>query len=469
MGYERLRRRGVTMDIDILVAKAGDAFTARNYKTTLDLMSHCLSSAPDNGQMFELFYSMASKRPINIISRALGPAGPIAAARTALAAGKLVAALQACHKAVWANPKSTTALRLYARIAGEDGNNGIAVLALQKAALLKPTSLPILRELGHACWKGKMYGAAQKSFLEIQRIRPADQEAARALHDLAAESTIDEGKYDEEGDFRKSAKDLDAQQRLHDEARIVRDHDDADRAIADIEATLEENPDNINSHLRLAQLHRGKSNWDEAFKSLDRCLELSPNNAKVLMTRSEIEIARRREALDVARKRLQEHPDDEQIQREIAEIETAELAFEIEELERQVAAHPTQSDLKLRLGQLYSRADRTNDAIAQFQKCVSDPRRRLGALVSLGREFIMKDRGDLAARQFQTVINEVEVMNDIKKEATYLLGTVLQKESKHREALDAFQTIYEVDISYEDVADRVDKLYDELQDNNSEE
>lgn len=456
------------MDIDILVAKAGDAFKARNYKTTLDLMSHCLASAPNDGQMFELFHSMASQRPTNIISRALGSAGPLASAQTALTAGKLVSAMQACHKALWANPKSTAALRLYAKIAGQNGNNEIAVLALQKASTLKPTSIPILRDLGHACWKAKMYGAAQKCFLEIQRIKPADQEAARALHDLAAESTIDEGKYDEDGDFRKSAKDLDAQKRLHDEARIVRDDEDADRAIADLEAGLEEDPDSINAHLTLAQLHRRKGNWHEAFKALERCLELSPNNAKVLMTRSDFEIARRQEALDAAHKRLQEHPDDEQIRSEITELEKAELDFETKELEKQLATHPTQSDLKLRLGRLYSRADRTNDAIAQFQKCVNDPRRRLVALVSLGREFLKKDRSDLAARQFHTVINEVEVMNDIKKEATYLFGKVLQEGGKPREALDAFQTIYEVDISYEDVADRVDKLYDELKDKDSE-
>jgi len=456
------------MDIDVLVAKAGEAFKARNYKTTLDLMSHCLSSAPDDGQMFELLYSMASQRPINIISRELGSAGPLASAKAALAAGKLVAASHACHKAIWANPKSTVALRLYAKIAGQNDNLEIAVLALQKASKLKPTSISILRELGHACWKAKMYGAAQKSFLEIQRIKPADQEAARALHDLAAESTINEGKYDEEGDFRTSAKDLDAQKRLHDEARIVRDDEDADRAIADLEADLEEDPDSVASHLRLAHLHRRKSDWDRAFEELDRCLELSPNNAKVLMTRSDFEIARRRETLDSARKRLREHPDDEQIQRQVADLEKAELAFETKELEKQVATHPTQTDLKLRLGRLYSRADRTNGAIAQFQKCVNDPRRRLVALVSLGREFLKKDRNDLAARQFKTVIDEVEIMNDIKKEATYLLGKVLQEDGKSREALDSFQTIYEVDISYEDVADRVDTLYDELKDTNSD-
>ena len=456
------------MDTDVLVAKAGEAFKARNYKTTLDLMSHCLASAPDDGQMFELFYTMASQRPTNIISREFGTAGPLASANAALAAGKLVAALQTCHKAIWANPKSTSALRLYAKIAGESDDLEIAVLALQKAAKLKPTNISILRELGHACWKAKMYGAAQKSFLEIQRIKPADPEASRALHDLAAESTIDEGKYDEDGDFRKSAKDLDSQKRLHGEARIVRDDEDADRAIADLEADIEEDPDSVASHLRLAQLHQKRSDWDKAFKEIDRCLELSPNNAKVLMTRSEFEIARRREALDAVRKRIREHPDDEQIQSEVAELEKAELAFETEELEKQVASLPTQSDLKLRLGRLYSRADRTNDAIAQFQKCVGDPRRRLVALVSLGREFLKKNRNDLAARQFQTVINEVEVMNDIKKESTYLMGRVLQEQGKLREALDSFQTIYEVDISYEDVADRVDALYDELGDKNSE-
>ena len=44
-------------------------------------------------------------------------------------------------------------------------------------------------------------------------------------------------------------------------------------------------------------------------------------------------------------------------------------------------------------------------------------------------------------------------------ELTYTLGSVLEKMGKKEEAIEQFKKIYEVDVSFKDVAKKVDDYY----------
>ena len=46
-----------------------------------------------------------------------------------------------------------------------------------------------------------------------------------------------------------------------------------------------------------------------------------------------------------------------------------------------------------------------------------------------------------------------------KKELHYQLGSILEKMGKAQEAIEQFKIIYEADISYKDVAAKVDRYY----------
>jgi len=66
---------------------------------------------------------------------------------------------------------------------------------------------------------------------------------------------------------------------------------------------------------------------------------------------------------------------------------------------------------------------------------------------------------DLAARTLQNAIKEKVVFDDEKKELIYNLGAVLDAMGKKDEAAEQFKLIYEVDIGYKDVQERVDAYY----------
>ena len=66
---------------------------------------------------------------------------------------------------------------------------------------------------------------------------------------------------------------------------------------------------------------------------------------------------------------------------------------------------------------------------------------------------------DLAARTLQNAIKEKLAFDDEKKELYYQLGCVYEKMNKREEAIEQFKQVYEVDISYKDVAAKVDAYY----------
>jgi tetratricopeptide (TPR) repeat protein len=118
------------------------------------------------------------------------------------------------------------------------------------------------------------------------------------------------------------------------------------------------------------------------------------------------------------------------------------------------------NDLQLRfdLGLLYFKNQRWNEAIQEFQKAQASPHKRIQSLNYLGQCFTRRGLHDLAVRAFQTAIREKENFDDEKKELIYELGDALEKSGKANEAIEQFKLIYEVDIGYRDVADKIDSF-----------
>ena len=58
-----------------------------------------------------------------------------------------------------------------------------------------------------------------------------------------------------------------------------------------------------------------------------------------------------------------------------------------------------------------------------------------------------------------TAIQEKEVFDDQKKELLYDLGLIHDQLGNQEEAMEQFKLIYGLDITYKDVADRVEAYY----------
>jgi tetratricopeptide (TPR) repeat protein len=140
-------------------------------------------------------------------------------------------------------------------------------------------------------------------------------------------------------------------------------------------------------------------------------------------------------------------------------LEAEKQVYELTECQKRAERFPTDLQIRFELGQLYFRAGKISEAIAEFQKSQNNPHRRVGSLSYLAQCFATRKMYDMAARTLQNAIKEKPVLDDEKKDLIYNLGSVLESMGKKEEAIEQFKIIYEVDIGYKDVSSKIDKYY----------
>jgi tetratricopeptide (TPR) repeat protein len=115
--------------------------------------------------------------------------------------------------------------------------------------------------------------------------------------------------------------------------------------------------------------------------------------------------------------------------------------------------------LRFALGEEFLKAGNPDKAIEEFQKAVKDPRKRIEALGLLGECFLQKGLYDLAARQLEKALEESPGLNSERgKAVVYNLGVLREKQGNLAAAKEQFLKVYEVDVSFRDVADKVTRL-----------
>lgn len=299
---------------------------------------------------------------------------------------------------------------------------------------------------------------AEATYMELMRVYPARGEISAALKNLSARKTLDQGGYealaDGTGSYRDILKNKAEAVQLEQEHRSVKSHDVADDLLVEYEGRLRSEPNNLKLVRSIAELYAQKKQFDKALEYYER-IRTSEAGADPSLEKVIAETVLRRfdhliAQLDAAKP--EEAP-------RIAQLKQERMAFQVEDCRARAERYPTDLQIKFELGQLYFQAGKFNEAMGEFQKSQSNPQRRLLSMAYLGQCLAAKGMHDMAARRIQEALKEKPGFDDEKKELIYLLGSVLEKMGKKEEAMEQFKQIYEVDISYKDVAAKVDAYY----------
>ena len=73
--------------------------------------------------------------------------------------------------------------------------------------------------------------------------------------------------------------------------------------------------------------------------------------------------------------------------------------------------------------------------------------------------FKAKGQHDLAIEQLEGANSELSLMDDTKMDIIYELGSICEAIGQLDRAADYYKQIYAVDISYRDVAQKIEKSY----------
>ena len=298
----------------------------------------------------------------------------------------------------------------------------------------------------------------EKILMDLQRDNPNDGDLNQALKNLSARKTLDEGGYGAleggEGSYRDILRNKEESVSLEQEKKAQKSEDVTARLIGEYETRLQTEPNNLKLVRSLAELYTQKKEFEKALNLYDRIKQSEMGNDPSLASAIANTIVRR---FDFQLEQV--NPFEAGHEEQAAKIRAEKLEFQITECQKRVEKYPTDLAIRFEMGQFYFQAGKFSEAISELQKAQGNPHKRLAAMSLLAQCFAKRKMFDLAARTLQNAIKEKPVFDDEKKDLIYNLGSVLEAMGKKEEAVEQFKIIYETDISYKDVAAKVDAFY----------
>lgn len=369
---------------------------------------------------------------------------------------KPMEAISAIEKLLRNDPLNLSHIKLLDKAAEAAGEPEIAIQTLSIAQEHYPHDTTILERLGRLYMKIDQPRLGRECFEALCELKPNDTAALKLLKDSMAIDSMSKDGWEKVGtkgtkftDLMKDSKEADVLAR---ESKAVMDQNDIDVLIEENKARIRREPNNVNYRRALANLYVGNKMFAEAITTLQDAQTLSGGrDPQVDQSISAIRL----QIFDEEIKKLQES-------NMMAAVESKTRdrdLFLFNDLQDRTARYPNDLQLKYDLGVLLFQQDRINDAIQQFQASQRNAQRRINSLYYIGLCFKSKQQYDMAIDQLQRAASELPVMDDMKKAVVYELGLLHELRGNQVEAMEFFKQIYQIDISYRDVAAKVEQGY----------
>ncbi len=346
----------------------------------------------------------------------------------------------------------------------------IAERAFKIALSDKKPGKDLFVEMMNVFHKFNKHELAVKAGEAAMRMDPADSRLANEVKNLAAESTMSRGGFDQpgqEGGFRANIRDAAGQKRMQEESSVAKTEETRDRLVASAKAEYDENPadrGSVRKYVR-ALLDRGseadkQAAYDVLMRGYKDLGEFHfREQADELMMR-----IKRRPLQEL--KTAAEAPGAPADARQAYEKAHAELAaFEVNVFEAQVEAYPTDLAKKYELGRRYLLAGRFEDAIGQFQESRNDAKYRGRSLFLLGESFHRIGWNDEAVDTLRQALDaNPQSETELSMEIRYALMLALGDKARENRDLAAAEEAYKIassiaaeKINYRDIRVRRDE------------
>lgn len=293
------------------------------------------------------------------------------------------------------------------------------------------------------------------------RANPADDEVQALIKKASVAQTMEKGRWEENESFRDKLKDEDEAQKLEQASRAKTGEAGLRSLIEEAKKKVEAEPDNMNHYRDIANSYRKLGEYDEALEWVGKARQLEAGRADANLERlvGTLKREKMQKAITAAEQALEANPEDESIQAELEKLRSEERSFRRKQAEDLVSRYPNEFGYRYELGELLFEDGDMNKAIENLQLALRSPKVRINALILLGKAYLEKGFHDMAAEQLQTAKSEIPGANEQKKDVLYQLGTAYEKQGDMDKAMAEFKALYSADISYRDVAQKIDEFY----------
>ncbi len=239
---------------------------------------------------------------------------------------------------------------------------------------------------------------------------------------------------------------------------MVVDEEGGEERASDLMEAIHRDPQNVDNYKLLVRSYMNQEDFDAALRWLDKAFALpeAENDAPLRQLRSELRVNRvERELFDLKR----ELGSGDESEEKARALEEELLSLKLEESRKLVDQFPNDYSQRFKYGSYLLESGNTDSAIQQFQISQRSPSLRLKSLVLLGKCFMAKGLYDLALEQLDQAGESLHTMDAFKMEVLYLLAQCYEKLDKPESAIEQYKSIYSSDISYRDVASKIDAFY----------
>lgn len=435
-----------------------------NLDYAIDLFTRCVEMEPRFLSSRKFLRAAEIKQfksggKTSALSSAIGSISALPAilkAKAQIKGGKPAEALQTLEGLFRKDPLNRSAIQLFADAAELAGWPEVAIQALSIAKDHNPKDTDLLTRLGELYMRNKQPNAARECFEVVCEILPNDGPALKRLKDAMAISSIEGGlenavKKGREG-YRDMIRDKKQATLLEKESKAVKGAGDFESLEADYLERIAKEPENINYQRALANLYSSNGYFEKAITILeeaqkttagrDPMVDNAISTARMALFNQDIE--KLRMAGDAAgAERLTEQRD----------------LFAFDDLQGRVKRYPNDFQIRFDFGSLLYARGQINEAIQQFQMAQRGPQFRARSMYFIGLCFAAKKQFDMAAQQLEKANADMPEMDENKKACLYELGQIYESMNNRAKAIEYFKEIYQVDISFRDVAAKIEHGY----------
>ena len=370
-------------------------------------------------------------------------------------------AIESAEQILNANPENVAGHKILAAAAEELKLYSTAVFAYEAVRQIDPKNAENIKALMSVYIQTGQSEEAIRIGEAAYRANPADDEVQALIKKASVEQTMEKGRWEEDKSFRDKLKDEDESQKLEQAGRAKTGESGLRALIEEAKKGVEAEPGNMNFYREIASNYRKLEDYDSALEWVGKARQLEAGRADVNLERlvGTLKREKMQKAIAVVEKRLEGNPQDAAAQAELEKLRAEERAFRLEQCEGLVQRYPNEYSYRYELGELYFEDGETDKAIKELQMALRSPKVRVGALILLGKAYLAKGFHDLAAEQLTTAKSEIPGMTDQKKDVLYELGSAYEQQGDMDKAMVEFKALYGADISYRDVAQKIDAFY----------
>ena len=337
----------------------------------------------------------------------------------------------------------------------------IADLVFQANNAATKPSFKIYMLLKGCYVKIKKFDKAIAACQQATRLKPSDGELAEEFKTLSAELAVSRGKYDQEGDFRKSMKDREKQENFQNQASVVKTENYRASAVEQARKNLVAEPQLPRNIFKfadaLAELQADKTD-KEAIQLLENAYK-NTSDFSFQQKAGNIKIDNIKRKTGEVKELIEKDPQQSEAKVELGKLNKKLKATELEHYRLCIKNYPTDLLLKYEYGSRLLRVEKFDEAIPFLQEAQREPKHKISAMSKVGMCFFMKGWYADAIDIFTQAFGQCEIKDGrTAKELRYNLARSYEKQGDAEKALEIYRKIAQLDFGYKDIRQRVDKL-----------